>query len=343
MAKTDTLPATGSTLFTDPDDLGVEITDRLRRILARFGGLVPAVAGGDGEDDKDDKDKDGRTDDDRDDADDDGKDDNLPEAARDVLRKARKAARDAEKARKQAERDRDEAQTKVREFEDAGKSEKERLETRATTAEREAETAKRTALRYQVADDKGLKLTMAKRLNGETSKEQMEKDADAAARRSRRRRQGRRQQARSTRTTSTRTVSPRARAATAAPGPTRTSDAKNAPAGACRAWRPAYRERAKSVVSVSADPVGADRMTPRRQGLDADSRRGAQAAPEPRSRRASSRSSCSRTPLLVDAALQGHQPATRYKYNKSRQTLPGRRVPRRQLQPTRSRPARSTR
>lgn len=66
---------------------------------------------------------------------------------------------------------------KVKEFEDASKSDAERLTERADTAEKRATTAEATALRYEVALDKGLPKSLAVRLQGAT-REELETDAD---------------------------------------------------------------------------------------------------------------------------------------------------------------------
>lgn len=77
------------------------------------------------------------------------------------------------KANKEAEQYR----LKLKEFEDRDKTEAEKLAERATTAEKTAADATSKLLRYEVAAEKNLPLSMAARLQGSTREELM-KDAD---------------------------------------------------------------------------------------------------------------------------------------------------------------------
>lgn len=69
------------------------------------------------------------------------------------------------------------ARLKVKEYEDASKSEQEKLTERASELEKNLTTAQRDAARYEIAIEKGLTKSQAKRLNGET-REELEADAD---------------------------------------------------------------------------------------------------------------------------------------------------------------------
>lgn len=86
----------------------------------------------------------------------------VPPAVRAALRKANK---EAETYRR-----------KLQELEDRDKSETDKLKDRVTVAEKRAEEAEARALRLEVAAEKGLTLTQAKRLVGST-KEELEADA----------------------------------------------------------------------------------------------------------------------------------------------------------------------
>lgn len=128
------------------------------------GRIHPAVSGGsdDGGDAEDDD-----ANDDADDADEsrDGK-----QSADDVAamqRALRKANKEAEKYRLQ-----------VKQFEDANKSEQEKLTESLSTAEQRATSAELTALRYEVALDKGIPKSVASRLQGST-REELEEDAQS--------------------------------------------------------------------------------------------------------------------------------------------------------------------
>lgn len=111
--------------------------------------------------------------DDQDDAKDDDKDtgkgsdkdagDGVPPAVRAALRKANK---EAETYRR-----------KLQELEDRDKSETDKLKDRVTVAEKRAEESEARALRLEVAAEKGLTLSQAKRLVGAT-KEELEADAE---------------------------------------------------------------------------------------------------------------------------------------------------------------------
>lgn len=69
------------------------------------------------------------------------------------------------------------AKAKVTEFEAAGKTAEEKLTDRASTAERDNGDLRGQVLRLELALDKGLTRSQAKRLVG-TTKEELEKDAD---------------------------------------------------------------------------------------------------------------------------------------------------------------------
>lgn len=69
------------------------------------------------------------------------------------------------------------AAKKLKELEDAQKSDLDKANERASTAEGKASQAELRALRAEVALDKGLSATLAKRLQGST-REEIEKDAD---------------------------------------------------------------------------------------------------------------------------------------------------------------------
>lgn len=69
------------------------------------------------------------------------------------------------------------AKSKVKEFEDATKTEQERLTEKATTLETELTTAQANAARFEIALEKGLTKSQAKRLVGST-REELEADAD---------------------------------------------------------------------------------------------------------------------------------------------------------------------
>src|SRR5690606_14377820 len=70
-----------------------------------------------------------------------------------------------------------ELETKLREYEDANKSEAEKVTERLTAAEKAANESGLTALRFEVALEKGLTKAQAKRLVGST-KEELEADAE---------------------------------------------------------------------------------------------------------------------------------------------------------------------
>lgn len=69
------------------------------------------------------------------------------------------------------------AKGRVKEFEDATKTEQERLTEKATTLEQQLTTAQVDAARYEIALEKGLTKSQAKRLVGST-REELEADAD---------------------------------------------------------------------------------------------------------------------------------------------------------------------
>lgn len=84
----------------------------------------------------------------------------------------------AERARAdKLDRDNKAAQAELAKFRDAGKSEQDKLSERATAAESRANEAEARALRLEIAHDKGLTPSQARRLVGNT-KEELEADAD---------------------------------------------------------------------------------------------------------------------------------------------------------------------
>jgi hypothetical protein len=74
-------------------------------------------------------------------------------------------------------KERDTLAKQVKDHEDATKSDTQKLEDRATTAEQQLAAERRTAVRLEVAIEKGLTPTQAKRLVGDT-KEELAADAD---------------------------------------------------------------------------------------------------------------------------------------------------------------------
>ena len=97
----------------------------------------------------------------------------LGEGGKKALEAERKARRDAEARLKELEP----LAAKAKELEDSNKSEIEKATERITGAETRATTAEERALRLEVAIEKGLTLTQAKRLIGAT-REELEADAD---------------------------------------------------------------------------------------------------------------------------------------------------------------------
>jgi hypothetical protein len=97
---------------------------------------------------------------------------NRPEdaAGKKALEQERTARREAEKANADLAK-------RLKEFEDADKSELEKATTAAAEAAKRAEEAELKALRLEVAGDKGLTPSQARRLVGST-KEELEADAD---------------------------------------------------------------------------------------------------------------------------------------------------------------------
>lgn len=69
------------------------------------------------------------------------------------------------------------AQAEIAKYKDAGKSEQDKLSERATAAETRANEAEARALRLEIAHEKGLTPSQARRLVGST-KEELEADAD---------------------------------------------------------------------------------------------------------------------------------------------------------------------
>lgn len=90
---------------------------------------------------------------------------------------------EARKWEERAKRSRDEAQAnaeaarKLKELEDADKSEVDRLRETVEAANKRADEAEAKALRAEIAAEKGLSLSQAKRLIGST-REELEADAD---------------------------------------------------------------------------------------------------------------------------------------------------------------------
>lgn len=105
--------------------------------------------------------------------------DNQPDApATDALGDAGKKALDAERKEKRAaEKRAADLEARLKEFEDRDKSEAEKLAERATTSETRAQAAENRADRLEVALEKGLTLSQAKRLVGST-REELEADAE---------------------------------------------------------------------------------------------------------------------------------------------------------------------
>ncbi len=96
--------------------------------------------------------------------------DELGDAGKKALDQERKARREAEKANADLVK-------RLKEFEDADKSELEKATNAAAEAAKRAEEAELKALRLEVAGDKGLTPSQARRLVG-TTKEELEADAD---------------------------------------------------------------------------------------------------------------------------------------------------------------------
>jgi hypothetical protein len=96
--------------------------------------------------------------------------DDLGEPGKKALEQERKARRDAERQlREQGEQ--------LKALQDKDKSDSERLTEKITQLEKDLATATARADRYEVALDKGLDMTRAKRLTG-TTREELEADAD---------------------------------------------------------------------------------------------------------------------------------------------------------------------
>jgi hypothetical protein len=150
-----------------------------RRNFAQALQLQP-MAGGSGDDEDDDEGDKGKkgSKDDEDDEDDDEEDtppwgsdeDFKPEKAWNLIKRLRK---DKDKLKTRAE----EAEGKVKKHEDENKTEAERKEAAQKEAETKAEKAELKAARLQVALDKGLTKSQAKRLVG-SNEEELAADAD---------------------------------------------------------------------------------------------------------------------------------------------------------------------
>ncbi len=90
--------------------------------------------------------------------------------------KIRKANSEAKNLRQRV-KELEQAEAKLREIEDSEKSELQRLQEQLQEAEKRAGTAHMESLRLQVAHDKGLSPSQARRLSGSTL-EELEADAD---------------------------------------------------------------------------------------------------------------------------------------------------------------------
>ena len=82
-----------------------------------------------------------------------------------------------QRALKKANKEAETTRLKLKEIEDRDKSETEKLAERARELEGNLTSAQATALRYEIALDKGIPKSIASRLQGST-REEMEKDAD---------------------------------------------------------------------------------------------------------------------------------------------------------------------
>lgn len=101
-----------------------------------------------------------------------------PAPAKPDLGDAGKKALDEErKARREAERQLKEMADQVKALQDKDKSDSERLTEKVTQLEKDLAAATARADRYEVALEKGLDMTRAKRLTG-TTRDELEADAD---------------------------------------------------------------------------------------------------------------------------------------------------------------------
>jgi hypothetical protein len=101
-----------------------------------------------------------------------------PDPAKPDLGDAGKKALESErKARREAERQLKETADRLKVLEDKDKSDSDRLTEKVTQLEKDLAAATAKADRYEVALDKGLDMTRAKRLTG-TTREELEADAD---------------------------------------------------------------------------------------------------------------------------------------------------------------------
>lgn len=82
-----------------------------------------------------------------------------------------------QKALKKANKEAEATRLKLKEYEDRDKSETEKLSERTRELEGDLTATQKTALRYEIALDKGIPKSIASRLQGDT-REEMEKDAD---------------------------------------------------------------------------------------------------------------------------------------------------------------------
>lgn len=110
-------------------------------------------------------------DEDQPDDDDDDKGSDSPTASADDVEAMKKAL-------KKANREAEQARLKLKEIEDAGKSETQRITEERDSLKGELTGAQATALRFEIALDKGIPKSIAQRLQGAT-REEMEADAEA--------------------------------------------------------------------------------------------------------------------------------------------------------------------
>ena len=108
---------------------------------------------------------------------DDPQDPDAPTPDADLGDKGKKALEDERKARREAEKQLKAVNDRLKELEDKDKSESERLASRVAELEKELSTERGRATRLEVALDKGLSKTQARRLVGETE-EDLVADAD---------------------------------------------------------------------------------------------------------------------------------------------------------------------
>lgn len=100
-----------------------------------------------------------------------------PKAPPDLGDAGKKALDDERKARRDAERQLREMSDQLKALQDKDKSDSERLTEKVSQLEKDLATATARADRFEVALDKGLDMTRAKRLTG-TTREELEADAE---------------------------------------------------------------------------------------------------------------------------------------------------------------------